>query len=66
MKQSKTQQAIALVDSGMTPYAAADKIGITPTTLYTALKKRKREQELGVRRCPTCGHLLGDGDEEGK
>lgn len=57
---SKTQEAIALVESGVTPFAAAKQVGIQPNTIYVALK-RKREKEAkaaGRVSCPTCGTLV--------
>ena len=52
---SKTQQALALLKAHpeMTPYQAAKQAGISPTTLYAALKR-----ERGRSRCPACGQLL--------
>lgn len=58
---SKTEQALQFVDEGMTPYAAAKKAGITPTTVYVALKKREAEKAAGVERCKCCGQLLPKG-----
>lgn len=55
---SKTQDALRLMrDKGMTPYAAAKEVGITPTTLYAAIK---REEAKGVMTaCPCCGSIVG-------
>lgn len=53
---SKTQEAMALVDQGMTPYAAAKQVGLSANALYVALKKRREKQ--GVEPCPCCGTLV--------
>lgn len=53
---SKTQEAIALVNQGMTPFAAAKQIGLSPNTLYVALKKQREKQ--GIEACPCCGSLV--------
>lgn len=50
---SKTQEAIALVNQGMPPFAAAKQVGLSPNTLYVALKKQREKQ--GVESCPCCG-----------
>jgi len=36
-----TEKALALVSKGMTPYAAAKKVGIALSTIYRALAKKK-------------------------
>jgi DNA-binding CsgD family transcriptional regulator len=56
VEKSKTQQAIDLVRQGMTPYAAAQQAGISPSAVYVALK---RQQEKAV--CPCCGQIVRDG-----
>ena len=50
---SKTDQALKLVDEGLTPYAAAKQVGITPTTVYVAMQRRK-----GKEKCPCCGTIV--------
>ena len=51
---SKTDEALRLIaDEGLTPYAAAKKAGITPTTVYVAMQRRK-----GKVTCPCCGSLV--------
>lgn len=57
LEMSKTQDALRLMrEKGMTPYAAAKEAGITPTTLYAAIK---REEAKGVlASCPCCGSLV--------
>lgn len=57
LEMSKTQDALRLMrEKGMTPYAAAKEAGITPTTLYAAIK---REEAKGtVAACPCCGSLV--------
>lgn len=53
---SKTQEALALVNQGMTPFAAAKQVGLSANTLYVALKKQRERQ--GVEACPCCGTLV--------
>lgn len=53
---SKTQEAIALVDQGMAPFAAAKQVGLSANTLYVALKKRRARQ--GMEPCPCCGTIV--------
>lgn len=36
-----TEKALALVAKGMAPFAAAKKVGISPSTIYRALAKKK-------------------------
>ncbi|MBU1363953.1 MAG: helix-turn-helix domain-containing protein [Gammaproteobacteria bacterium] len=57
LEMSKTQDALRLMrEKGLTPYAAAKEVGITPTTLYAAIK---REEAKGViTNCPCCGTLV--------
>jgi hypothetical protein len=54
---SKTQEALRLMrDKGLTAYAAAKEAGITPTTLYLAIK---REATKGTMQpCPCCGSMV--------
>lgn len=35
-----TEQAMRLIAKGLTPYAAAKKVGIALSTIYRALKKK--------------------------
>jgi predicted DNA-binding protein (UPF0251 family) len=53
---SKTQEALGLVNQGMTPFAAAKKVGLSANTLYVALKKQREKQ--GIATCPCCGMLV--------
>lgn len=54
MEMSKTQDALRLMrEKGLTPYAAAKEAGITPTTLYAAIKREGLKQEIEP--CPCCG-----------
>ncbi len=55
---SKTKQALALLKENpeLTPYQAAKQCGITPTTLYAALKR-----QAGRVHCPCCGSLVDPG-----
>lgn len=54
---SKTQDALRLMrERGLTPYAAAKEIGITPTTLYAAIKREEAKGNMAS--CPCCGSLV--------
>lgn len=56
-EMSKTQDALKLMrDKGLTPYAAAKEAGITPTTLYAAIKRE--EAKGAIVACPCCGSLV--------
>jgi len=37
-----TQKALKLIEKGMTPYAAAKKVGIALSTIYRAIKRMKK------------------------
>jgi transposase len=39
-----TERALKLVSKGMTPYAAAKKVGIALSTIYRALKREKERK----------------------
>ena len=57
LEMSKTQYALRLMrENGMTPYAAAKEAGITPTTLYAAIKREEAKGVLAA--CPCCGSLV--------
>jgi hypothetical protein len=43
-------------ERGLTPYAAAKKVGITPTTLYTAIKREEAKGTMEA--CPCCGSMV--------
>lgn len=38
---AETVRALKLIEKGMTPYAAAKKVGIALSTIYRALAKKK-------------------------
>lgn len=57
LEMSKTQDALRLMrEKGLTPYAAAKAAGITPTTLYTAIKREEAKGAIAA--CPCCGTLV--------
>ncbi len=57
VEMSKTQDALRLIrEKGLTPYAAAKEAGITPTTLYAAIKRE--EAKGAIVACPCCGSLV--------
>lgn len=57
MEMSKTQDALQLIrEKGLTPYAAAKEVGITPTTLYAAIKREASKMAMSA--CPCCGSLV--------
>lgn len=53
---SKTQQAVDLVNAGMTPFAAAKQLGIHPSAVYRAMT-RAEEKPL----CPCCRQVVREG-----
>lgn len=53
---TKTDAALAMVDAGATPYAAAKEAGISTSAVYRALKRRAE-----VPLCPCCGRALKAG-----
>lgn len=56
-EMSKTQDALRLMrEKGLTPYAAAKEVGITPTTLYAAIRREEAKGVLAA--CPCCGTLV--------
>ena len=55
---SKSQEALALVDSGMSPSAAAKVSGVTRQAVDDALRRRKAQAEKPVRQCSECGATL--------
>lgn len=55
---SRTEDAVKYVDGGMTPYAAAKLCGISPTTVYVALKRREANKAAGKVPCPCCGTMV--------
>lgn len=62
MDMSKTQDALRLMrEKGLTPYAAAKEAGITPTTLYAAIKRE--ESKTAKELCPCCGQVVREGFE---
>ena len=53
IKKSKTMEALALVDQGMTRYAAAKQIGISESAVHRAWHRRQ-----GKAICPTCNQII--------
>ena len=51
--KSKTMEALALVDQGMTRYAAAKQIGISESAVHRAWHRRQ-----GKTICPTCNQII--------
>ena len=51
--KSKTMEALALVDQGMTRYAAAKQIGISESAVHRAWHRRQ-----GKSICPTCNQII--------
>ena len=49
---SLTQQAMREVQYGLTPYAAAKKLGISPSAVYRAIRR------ADLKRCPCCGQTI--------
>jgi transposase len=42
-QSSATERALKLVEKGLTPYAAAKKVGIALSTIYRALERQKKK-----------------------
>lgn len=57
---SKTQQAIADHQAGMSVAQAARKHEISETAVYAALKRlaKKQAKEAGMQACPCCGSMV--------
>ena len=53
-RRSRTQQAIDLVDKGLTQYAAAAMVRISPSCVTRGLQRRAAKLGKGVVACPTC------------
>ena len=51
--KSKTMEALALVDQGMTRYAAAKKVGISESAVHRAWHRRQ-----GKTICPACNQII--------
>lgn len=63
---SKSQEALAAVDSGMSPSAAAKVTGITRQAVEDALKRRAvKQQPKPQRTCSECGAILPANAREG-
>ena len=57
IEMSKTQDALRLMrEKGLSPYAAAKEAGITPTTLYAAIKREEAKGNMAS--CPCCGSVV--------
>jgi hypothetical protein len=54
--KSKTMQAVALVEQGMTAYAAAKQVGINASAVTRALQRREDKTI-----CPCCGQIVREG-----
>lgn len=54
---SKTQEAIKLVESGMSAYAAAKKVGINESAVSKGLQRKRSNSD---RRCPCCEQIIRD------
>jgi hypothetical protein len=59
---SRTKKALEMLEANpeLTPYAVAKDLGISPSTIYHALARRK-DKEI----CPCCGQVIVRYDEEG-
>jgi DNA-binding CsgD family transcriptional regulator len=58
MAESKTQQALKLLAAQpeRTVYSVAKQLGISPTTIYTTIARKKAQETR--ERCKCCGQLL--------
>mgnify|MGYP000866640301 CR=1 FL=1 len=55
---SKSKEALALVDSGVSPSAAAKELGISRQAVDDALRRRKAQANKPMRQCSECGATL--------
>lgn len=53
--KSKTQQAVALVDEGLSTHAAAKRLGISQAAVHRAVARRRNRKT-----CPCCGQIIRD------
>ncbi len=55
---SKTQEAMAYLKANPeeSAYSIAQKFGLSPTTIYTTIKRAKAKESLVA--CPCCGTVL--------
>lgn len=51
---SRTQQALKLIEQGLSPYHAAKKLKLAESVVYRALHKSRENKP----RCPTCGQIV--------
>lgn len=56
---SKTQDAIKLVESGMSAYASAKQVGISAGAVSRGLKRKAENSDS---RCPCCNQVVKDKD----
>lgn len=56
MAKSKTRVALDLVGTGITPYEAAKRAGIAPSSVYRAIG-RQRDKDV----CPCCKQIVREG-----
>lgn len=56
---SKTQEAIKLVEGGMTVYASAKKVGINESAVARGIARKASNAD---RRCPCCHQIVRDDD----
>ena len=61
MEKSKTQQALELIEQGMSQYAVAKQLGITQSGI-----SRARNRRLDKTICPCCAQVIRDGFEINK
>lgn len=55
---SKSQEAVVLVDSGVSPSAAAKELGISRQAVDDALRRRTARANKPIRQCSECGATL--------
>lgn len=53
---SRTMQALAMVEAGLSSYKAAKAVGVQVSAVTRAIARRK-----GKEICPCCGQIVRDG-----
>jgi hypothetical protein len=48
-QSAAVDEALRLVAKGLTPYAAAKKVGIALTTIYRAVQRQKEQRKAALR-----------------
>lgn len=55
---TKTEQAIKLVEEGMTVRKAAREVDVSESAVHAAIKRKRAEQLAASGVCPCCGQMI--------